>query len=122
MIEHNWLCEGICSDTAYLRERRFAFPPGRSVDWWPHGFNPRSEVAPFPEVLRRNAQSCCACLRVLEEEIQYQAHSIHLLIRALARVVLVLVIGIELDVLGHGQKATRIEISGADFCVLALVE
>lgn len=63
-----------------------------------------------------------ARLRDLEENVQDQTHSVHLLIRPLACVVLVLIVWIELDVFAHWQQATRVEISRADFCVLALVE
>ena len=53
--------------------------------------------------------------RGLEKQVQNETYSVHLLIRTLARVVLVLVVGIELDMLAHRQQATRIEIGGADF-------
>jgi hypothetical protein len=46
----------------------------------------------------------------------------HLLIRTRARVVLVLVIRVELDVLAHGEYTPRINPSGAPFTISAFVK
>ena len=58
----------------------------------------------------------------LEEEIQYESRSVHLLIRMRAGVVLVLIVRVELDVPAHWEQAARIEIGGTPFTILALVE
>jgi len=41
-------------------------------------------------------------------EIEYETSGVHLLIGPLARIVLVLIVRIELDVLAQREKATRV--------------
>ena len=55
-------------------------------------------------------------------EVDDQASGVYLLIRAWSRVVIVLKVGIELNVLAHRKKATREEVRCIPFSVLALVE
>lgn len=54
-------------------------------------------------------------------KIKSQANKILLLVRALAGVVLVLIVGIEFDVLAYGEQTTCIESGGAPFVILTLV-
>ena len=86
----------------------------RAADGCRYGFILGSDV-PFQKGLRSSVDSYSARLRGLEEKVQYQTQSVHLLIRALPCVVLMLVVRIELHVLSYRQQAARIEISGADF-------
>ena len=57
----------------------------------------------FAERLNRNLRISSASLRGLEKQVQDQTYCVHLLIRALPRVVLVFVVGIELHVFSHRQ-------------------
>lgn len=61
-------------------------------------------------------------LRKLEVEIEHQSDSVHLLIRTLAGVVLVLIVGVEFDMLAQREQAARIEYGSAQFTELAFVE
>ena len=58
----------------------------------------------------------------LEEKTQEESHSVHLLMGMRARIVLVLIVRIEFDVIACRQKAACIQIGGAPLAVLALVE
>jgi hypothetical protein len=57
-----------------------------------------------------------------KEEIERQSGRIHLLVRVLAGVVVVLVVGVEFHVFSHGEQGTRVERSGAPLAVLGLVK
>src|SRR6201987_2704460 len=57
-----------------------------------------------------------------EEEIESQSRRIHLLVRVLASVVVVLIVGVEFDVPAYWEQATGIERGGTPLTVLALVK
>jgi hypothetical protein len=113
VIVHAWLYERHLS-VRFLSLQAAVYAGAQPLIPDCYGFNLGGEGA-IPECLRRTRESCCGRLRGLEKKVQYQTYSVHLLIRALTGVVLVLVVGIELDVLVHRQQATRIQICGADF-------
>jgi hypothetical protein len=98
--------EGSCSGARVPHQRRQALVRGRRQE--EHELNFDTEV-PFWEGPRCNGEDCrVARLRGLEEKVQYQTRSVHLLIRPLPRVVLVLIIRIELHMLADRKQATRV--------------